>query len=998
MRPVPHDFQTAINEAKRCSAKKLSLHGDKDTEGHKVLFEVPQAVLAYNPLEAIPERPGLILDSGQYARLAATLDARNIIGLKFRRGELPLLENWLAAGGPLAHLEYLDLSDTLLLELPEVVCALTNLTSLDLSQNGLSQLPDAIRDLKNLTSLTLWGNKLSQLPDAIHDLRNLTSLDLSHNGLSQLPDAIRDLKNLTSLDLNHNGLSQLPDAIRDLKNLTSLNLSGNGLSQLPDAILDLRNLTSLDLSDNDLSQLPDAIHDLKNLTSLTLWGNKLSQLPDAIRDLRNLTWLDLSDNDLSQLPDAIHDLRNLTSLDLSDNPIQTPPPFVIDGGILAIQEYFRQASAQGGTIPLYEARILIVGEAGAGKTTLMKKLLDQDYQLPKKGENSTLGIQVERNWRFPYCADSSLSFQAHIWDFGGQEIQYMTHQFFLRDRSLYVLVCDERKQDADFDYWFKVIHLMGQGSPVLVMANERNYKSVSNFDLAYYQKLYPDLSISQCNVDFGKSNDGRLLELIAAIQQGVCGLKHIGEQLPKQWIPIREALATQQPRHHISFSEFSSICREQGVEGEQSVLLISDYLDALGLIVHFRDDPALYDFVIVDPQWVVDAIYAVLEDKTVQQQNGYFNQQWIFDRWKDKGYSHEECCKLISLMEADKFEICYAVKDGAEQRYVVPQLLPNVVPRYEWNPQQNLQFRLNYPFMPKGIMARLIVRLNEFVLEQEQPLIWKRGMVLVERDCRAEISQQADSLLGGESIYIRVNGADWQRKELLARIRNELGLIQRRSFPNLTVHEYIPCCGTACAKSEEPRFFKLSDIEKIISNRRDVIYCDECNDDIVIGALLGGVLSEGGKHDGLIKLLKEKGLSINVNQHVEQRQEAHQTTHVAVSVEIQIVNEFAGCLGMLKEDLLDEIDDGAEKQKIEKTIGKVEKAVADLKAAPPEQAKKNSAALTRLKDFVEQLHNAEGTLGKAVAAVDGGLGHAKKLAQLYNKIAPWAGLPSVPLV
>jgi hypothetical protein len=35
-----------------------------------------------------------------------------------------------------------------------------------------------------------------------------------------------------------------------------------------------------------------------------------------------------------------------------------------------------------------------------------------------------------------------------IWDFGGQEIQHSTHQFFLTTRSLYLLVVDARKRGA----------------------------------------------------------------------------------------------------------------------------------------------------------------------------------------------------------------------------------------------------------------------------------------------------------------------------------------------------------------------------------------------------------------------------------------------------------------------------------------------------------------------------------------------------------------------
>ena len=51
-------------------------------------------------------------------------------------------------------------------------------------------------------------------------------------------------------------------------------------------------------------------------------------------------------------------------------------------------------------------------------------------------------------------------FQVNIWDFGGQEIYHATHQFFLTRRSVYILVCDDRKEDTDFFYWLQVVELL----------------------------------------------------------------------------------------------------------------------------------------------------------------------------------------------------------------------------------------------------------------------------------------------------------------------------------------------------------------------------------------------------------------------------------------------------------------------------------------------------------------------------------------------------------
>jgi internalin A len=55
----------------------------------------------------------------------------------------------------------------------------------------------------------------------------------------------------------------------------------------------------------------------------------------------------------------------------------------------------------------------------------------------------------------------------HVWDFGGQEIQHATHQFFLTERSLYLVVLNGRAGDEenDAEYWLKFVKTFGASSP-----------------------------------------------------------------------------------------------------------------------------------------------------------------------------------------------------------------------------------------------------------------------------------------------------------------------------------------------------------------------------------------------------------------------------------------------------------------------------------------------------------------------------------------------------
>jgi Leucine-rich repeat (LRR) protein len=326
--------------------------------------------------------------------------------------------------------------------------------------------------------INISGNLLFSLPAEIGQLKNLKELDLHDNQLSTLPAEIGQLTNLTSLDISNNQLSELPAEIWQLKNLTRLWLSDNQLSELPAEIGQLTNLTELVLPYNELSTLPAEIGQLTELTVLILSDNQLSTLPAEIGQLKSLTELYLSRNKLSSLPAEILELdmeikwewggAGEKGIFLADNPWERPPIEIIRRGKEEVRNYFRQIQKAGKDY-LYEAKLLIVGEPGAGKTTLARKIEDEDYQL-REDEESTKGIYVVE-WHFSMYGGQD--FRVNIWDFGGQEIYHSTHQFFLTKRSLYALVADDRKEDTDFNYWLNVVDLLSDESPILIVKNEK---------------------------------------------------------------------------------------------------------------------------------------------------------------------------------------------------------------------------------------------------------------------------------------------------------------------------------------------------------------------------------------------------------------------------------------------------------------------------------------------------------------------------------------------
>ncbi|MEA5627555.1 COR domain-containing protein [Nostoc sp. UHCC 0251] len=874
---TPQRFLEKIREAKEKQLKKLDLSRNGLTTLPEEIASLQQLTtldLRYNQLTTLPEAIArlqqlttLYLSGNQLTTLPeAIARLQQLTSLDLSHNQLTTLPEAIAR---LQQLTSLDLGGNKLTTLPEAIARLQQLTSLNLSFNQLTTLPEAIARLQQLTSLDLSGNQLTTLPEVIARLQQLTSLNLSRNKLTTLPEAIVRLQQLTSLDFSFNYLRTLPEAITRLQQLTSLDLSRNQLTTLPEAIVRLQQLTSLDLSGDKLTTLPEAIARLQQLTWLNLSSNQLTTLPEAIARLQQLTYLDLRRNQLTTLPEAIARLQKLTSLDLSGNSIEKPPPEIVGQGIKAIQNYFRQLQAEG-TDYIYEAKLLIIGEGGAGKTTLAKKIEDPNYVL--LNEDSTKGIEVIQ-WYFPM--ENGREFRVNIWDFGGQEIYHATHQFFLTKRSLYALVADNRKEDTNFHYWLNVVELFSDNSPLLIIKNEK-LKHPWEINEPQLRGQFANLKeILPTNL----ANNTGLVQVLQKIKHYVQNLPHIGSPLPRTWVRVREALESD-IRNYISLNEYLNICQQNGFTERNDKLQLSSYLHDLGVCLHFQQDPLLNKTIILKPKWGTDAVYKVLDNETVIRNLGSFTRSDLANIWCEDEYAtmHDE---LLHLMI--NFKLCYEIP-RSQGEYIAPQLLSANQPSNDWNPTNNLILRYTYEFMPKGFITQFIVVMHELINEQQ--CVWKSGVVLSKDETKAEVIEY----YGQREIKIRVSGR--HKRDLMTIVTHELDKIHE-SYKRLKYNKLIPCNCETCKDRQEPHFYPFEILRKFVADKQKCIQCQKSYQMVDVLSLIDDVIDRG-KERLLVEQLGVEAnplqssqipfhLSISLNQVQEQQNQINQKENNSMS-------------------------------------------------------------------------------------------------------------------
>jgi internalin A len=628
-----------------------------------------------------------------------------------------------------------------------------------------------------------------------------------------------------------------------------LDLKNCGLNEFPVEIFEYSDLRTIDLSNdaycddnmkNRIKIIPNEICKLKNLIKLNLSDNKINSIPEKITDLKKLRYLDISKNNLTHLSEKIANMPSLQILKLENNPFDFLPPEIVARGIESIRNFIKELSIKDF---LFEVKLILVGEGRVGKTCIANALIEDNYQLD--GMESTEGINIDR-WIIPKAEISEINplitrdFQINIWDFGGQEIYHSTHQFFLTKRSIYLLVTESRKEDRydDFYYWLNVIKLLGDKSPVVMVLNKCD-QPTKELPLKDFKDIFSNI------VDFVKislKNEYRdtFNSFKSKLKVLASNLPHIGNPLPKVWVDIRREIENLKLEgiNYITEKEYLDICKKH-YRSEESALFLSEYFHDLGVILHFKDDIELKDIVFLNHEWITKGVYSILDDRKIIAQKGKFDNDDLKRIWKSGDYKFK-MRELLALMKNRKFDLCFEMENG---EYLVPRLLPVDEIEHTWNSSpSNLKFELRYKFMPKGILARLIVKLCNDIFEDKY---WRYGVILKYESTKAIIKEKYFE----NKITIEISGN--YKREYLFNIRKAINEIHK-DFNKIEVNEMVPCNCSHCSCVENPTFYKYDLLKRYELKELKFIRCSLSLEEVNVLELTRDVISGQLSKDKLV--------------------------------------------------------------------------------------------------------------------------------------------------
>ena len=402
-------------------------------------------------------------------------------------------------------------------------------------------------------------------------------------------------------------------------------------------------------------------------------------------------------------------------------------------------------------VKLKEKKVLIIGDAGAGKTSLSKAL---------RGEKkvavtlATDGIELSEfhfeGVRF-YC-----------WDFAGQEIYRYTHQFFLSEGSVYLVLFDLRDPIpaicSQLTYWLDWIAYRAPSSQIRLVGTHASLVSGEKSKQLCEQ-------VAQ---KFGEI--GRNLVVVDSMTLG--GLERLKKilvrvtlrnllRVPRSFDEFRLSLKKYQETHRaVPFVEENCLKKEL----EESGMLVGltheswewslQVLNCLGSIVlidrdcYTENNHTRSTFVILRPSWLVDAFKSVVTMRHIFVKDGVVSIEKLRNMWH--GIYDVSVHEL--LFEAlEKFEVVCRLSGRGEGKVIVPCLLPDCPPRnfsmlvqsgssglsslgLPDEPSLTQTFRRSFLLIkensrfPAGVMGKL---LSSMLQLGKVRYVWKTGCVVV---------------------------------------------------------------------------------------------------------------------------------------------------------------------------------------------------------------------------------------------------------------------------
>jgi hypothetical protein len=408
-------------------------------------------------------------------------------------------------------------------------------------------------------------------------------------------------------------------------------------------------------------------------------------------------------------------------------------------------------------VRLNEARIIILGEKGAGKTSLARRLINIGEEMPKEDE-STEGVDV-LTWLIS-DGQPNLDMYVHIWDFAGHTITHAAHRCFMSSRALYIYVYNGRvEHDNRPEYWLEQVKIYGKNSPIIFLVNERDgHKPL--IERRRLKDEYPSI-VGYFDVDIGADNNEKLKNFKKTIINMVrnnptWSRQEMRADAYRIKMRLRDLFVNNRT-DFINHDTFNAIAKEEGARPKNYDQILS-HLNILGICLWYNTpEMKSFNHLVLNPDWITYGIYRIINwgyANVKQTLSIDYNELIFTEDGDDVRYQKQDVRFLFNLMR--EFELAF-FKNGNEDRVFVPLLLPpdrpDELPNFQVGDCLTMVYEVKRA-LPPNITSRVIVRRHDEINSEYE--LWRKGAVLHYRDGNAT----ALVVESDRTITVKIKGGD----------------------------------------------------------------------------------------------------------------------------------------------------------------------------------------------------------------------------------------------
>jgi internalin A len=275
------------------------------------------------------------------------------------------------------------------------------------------------------------------------------------------------------------------------------------------------------------------------------------------------------------------------------------------------------------------------------------------------------------------------------------------------------------------------------------------------------------------------------------------------------------------------------------------------FLHDLGIVLNFDDD-RVHDTNVLNPNWITEGIYTLLNNPALQKQYGLLRHDRLQEFLPGDAFPTAAQRRFLREMML-KFELAFELP--GRERMLIPDLIGKEQPDFPWNDADALLFTYQYSVLPHSILHRFMVRQHHRI---DPDIRWRTGVMLH----AAGFSALVKADIKAAAIRISIIG-DGDRRQFLYSLRLEFAGIHE-TIQGTKPQEVVPIPGhpdappIGYAYLEELERMGMNTVPHAAQNG-DVIMLD-------VQALLNGVSTSAMRQAGLPsrrKLLAELRAGFN---------------------------------------------------------------------------------------------------------------------------------------